>query len=92
MTVRREIEESPDETGARTDRTASPPANMRRSRMLACRSGESTIAAEVLMNNVGQSKEAGYGGTRSIDRHGVQAERGVRTVGGTVGIGLASCK
>ena len=29
------------------------PPTCRRSRMLACRSGESTIGAEVLMNNVG---------------------------------------
>ncbi len=31
----------------------SPPATMQLSRMVASRSGESTIAAEVLMNNVG---------------------------------------
>ncbi|MFY4730263.1 hypothetical protein ACOSYY_14480 [Nitrospira sp. BLG_2] len=32
---------------------ASPPVNMQLSRMLASRGGESTIAAEVLMDNAG---------------------------------------
>jgi hypothetical protein len=42
-----------------TDRAASPPAWARGNRGQACRSGECAIAAEAIMNNVGQvrSKE-----------------------------------
>jgi hypothetical protein len=36
-----------------TDRVASPPAWTQRSRVQACRSGESVIAAESFMNNAG---------------------------------------
>jgi hypothetical protein len=36
-----------------TDRTASPPACTLEIRVQACRSGESAIAAEAVMNSVG---------------------------------------
>jgi hypothetical protein len=60
MTVRREITESPRETGARRPE-ASPPIWRRETRRQACRSGEYAIAAEVLMNNVGDVNQVSAG-------------------------------
>jgi len=49
MTVRREIAQSPSETGERRARL--PGRDVRR--VQACRSGESAMAAEAVMNNAG---------------------------------------
>ena len=50
------------------DQAASPPAWTPGHRVKACRSGESSIAAEVLMNNAGYVKtvvEMGWGGVKN---------------------------
>jgi hypothetical protein len=50
------------------DQAASPPAWTLGPRVQACRSGESTIAAEALMNNAGYVKtvvEMGWGGVKN---------------------------
>ena len=52
------------------DQAASPPAWTPGHRVKACRSGESSIAAEVLMNNAGYVKtvvEMGWGGVKNGD-------------------------